>query len=377
MNTPRPPRSTDAHPVDERDWLAQERALPDPSGDRRDAVLARALRTMPVSRPPADFAAEVARLAAAGFSTRTAFSDAPVYGGKSWLSVATVQTGVRIETPSLYDEMEPSAARLGTITNFFKSQGYRTVSLQPGNYRNDMRFPDPYARDRQYAFKDLRYNGPAYGYVGVPDQHSLRVFTEDVLSQERGPTFMFYLSISTHHPFPSIPFEGGGPWPSIPGVEAIPADGAHRAYFNTVEYEWRCLLEFIDRVADDDAVFFIIGDHQPLLERTMDDVQELTVLQSSNTPVHVISRNAAFLQRFEKYGFQPGLAPPPGTGGLRHEGLASLFVHEFVGQFGGEAQQRHTQYYPDGIGLGGLVAPASRDVGAGSERDGAQEQQGR
>ncbi|HRP73444.1 MAG TPA: hypothetical protein PK743_12515 [Luteimonas sp.] len=69
MNTPRPPRSTDAHPVDERDWLAQERALTDPSGDRRDAVLARALRTMPVSRPPADFAAEVARLAAAGVRT--------------------------------------------------------------------------------------------------------------------------------------------------------------------------------------------------------------------------------------------------------------------------------------------------------------------
>jgi hypothetical protein len=51
-------------PVDQSEWIAQERALSG-AGDRRDALLARALRTMPVSRPPDGFAAEVARLAQA------------------------------------------------------------------------------------------------------------------------------------------------------------------------------------------------------------------------------------------------------------------------------------------------------------------------
>ncbi|MDH5835139.1 hypothetical protein [Luteimonas kalidii] len=49
----------------ERDWLAQERALAG-AGDRRDALLARALRTAPASVPPHGFAAAVARVAASG-----------------------------------------------------------------------------------------------------------------------------------------------------------------------------------------------------------------------------------------------------------------------------------------------------------------------
>ena len=66
MNTPRMPRATGPRPVDEQDWRAQERAIAAPSGDPRDALLARALRTLPVSQPPDGFAAEVAALAAAG-----------------------------------------------------------------------------------------------------------------------------------------------------------------------------------------------------------------------------------------------------------------------------------------------------------------------
>ncbi|TYT26124.1 hypothetical protein FZO89_07540 [Luteimonas viscosa] len=68
MNTSRP---SDRRPVDdnrpgvaERDWQAQERALSGATADRRDLLLARALRTMPLSRPPADFASAVARIAA-------------------------------------------------------------------------------------------------------------------------------------------------------------------------------------------------------------------------------------------------------------------------------------------------------------------------
>lgn len=59
MNTSPP----DPRAPSERDWLAQERALSD-GGDRRDALLARALRTPPASTPPPGFAAAVARAAA-------------------------------------------------------------------------------------------------------------------------------------------------------------------------------------------------------------------------------------------------------------------------------------------------------------------------
>ncbi len=55
-----------AQHVDEQDWRAQETALAGASADRRDALLARALHTLPASRPPQGFAEDVARLVAAG-----------------------------------------------------------------------------------------------------------------------------------------------------------------------------------------------------------------------------------------------------------------------------------------------------------------------
>lgn len=293
-------------------------------------------------------------LAARGFEARSAFSRAPVYGGRSWLSVATVQTGVFIDAASIHDEMAAHATKLATLTEFFRANGYSTYALVPGNYVKGM--ADPYRRDVVLDYLNLGYMGQHYGYVGVPDQYSLRTYRSRVLDQATRPFFAFYLSISTHHPFPEIPFEGGGEWGPIAGTEAI-VSPMHRPYFRSVEYQWRTLLEFMTAEASDDAVFFLVGDHQPLLERTMDDVRELTELQSSNTPVHVISRNKAFVARFEKYGFAPGLFAAPGAGALKHEGLQSLLIHELVGEYGGVGEQRFTKYYPDGIGLGGLVAP--------------------
>ena len=57
MNTPRHDNAADTH-----EWTAQEEALSTPVR-RADALLARALRTQPLSQPPADFAAAVARMA--------------------------------------------------------------------------------------------------------------------------------------------------------------------------------------------------------------------------------------------------------------------------------------------------------------------------
>lgn len=295
------------------------------------------------------------RLLAMGYSSRSAYSDAPVYGGKSWLSAATVQTGVRIDTPSLYDEMAPHAQQLATFTAFFKAQGYRTSACLPGNYRNDLG-PDAFGRDVILDLPALGYAGPRYGYVGVPDQFSLRAYRSRVLAGETQPHFAFYLSISTHHPFPAIPFEGGPEWPALEGAERI-VSALHGPYFHSVEYQWRTLLEFIEGEPSDDAVFILIGDHQPLLEGTMAQEREFAKQQSSFTPVHVISRNHSLVERFVPYGFTPGIFAEPGTGDLKHEGLQSLFIHELVGEYGGVDEQRFTQYYPQGLGLGGLVAP--------------------
>lgn len=114
MNTtghrgPRPPRAGEPPAIEERDWLAQERALA--GGDRGDALLAQALRTQPVASPPPGFAADMARLAAPVAAVRDdgrlerlllngllvalalgTFVVALIYGGQ-WLALANRSIG--------------------------------------------------------------------------------------------------------------------------------------------------------------------------------------------------------------------------------------------------------------------------------------------
>lgn len=67
MNTPRLPvtgLSPSPSSRDALDWSAQEHALSSATDDHRDALLSRALRSMPLAQPPAGFAVEMARIAA-------------------------------------------------------------------------------------------------------------------------------------------------------------------------------------------------------------------------------------------------------------------------------------------------------------------------
>jgi hypothetical protein len=302
------------------------------------------------------------RLSEKGFHARTAFSRAPVYGGRSWLSIGTVQTGVRIEQPSIYDEMAKVGARIPTITQFFKLNGYRTLALQSGNtVKNDPNLVDAFARDVIVEGPDLPYQGTRIGYGGIPDQYALSWFRENVLSRETQPAFVFYMSVSTHFSWPIIPFANDwkaldqpsppiAPWDPIPELAALP-EGYPARYADSIVYEWRALADFLEAEASDDAIFFVVGDHQPLIERTMDDVADLAKVQSLNTPVHVLSRDAEFVERFAARGFAPGLFAAPGTGGLMHEGLFSLFVTELVAHLGPPRENRFTTYFPEGSSL--------------------------
>src|SRR5690606_40027074 len=94
MNTtPTPP------PVDEHDWQAQERSLDRPAR-RVDAVLARALGQLPVSEPPADFAASLPR---GGAPRGTALDDALLDRRVQPLLAAVLAPG-RAIAPAVYGD---------------------------------------------------------------------------------------------------------------------------------------------------------------------------------------------------------------------------------------------------------------------------------
>jgi hypothetical protein len=298
-----------------------------------------------------------ARLAGVGFSARSAYSRAPVHGGWSWLSIGTVQTGIRIDQLASYSMLELVGARIPTLTSFFRAQGYRTIGLQPANTdRTGIRRIDVFNRHELIEAPELQYQGPPAHWANIPDEYSLGYFRENHLMHAAEPRFVFYMSVSTHLPFQPIPYAGdwrawSGPsfpaarpdpgWPPLEGTQLI-ASKQRRNYLATIEYEWRILADFIEAEGEKspDAIFIVVGDHQPRL-----DCESSAI--TFHTPVHVLSKDAAFVERFSDVGFSPGLfAEPAPRAPLFHEGLFSLIVTQLA--------ERGT-YFPNGIGLGGLM----------------------
>ena len=304
------------------------------------------------------------RLEAAGYHACSTYSAAPVYGGTSWFSIATVQTGIMIDRPVPYSAFELSAPRVPSLTRFLKAQGYHTYALQPGNkQRAGLRRVDLYQHDVNLDGDGFDYHGPNYGWGHIPDQFALGHFRERVRANVPEPRYVFFMSVSTHYPWGSEvppyvrdwkslndrgPEEASDPrWPALPHTQAI-GTALRSSYLRSIEYEWRNLLDVLETEPAREIVVIVLGDHQPRLEANRPG--DVTL----NAPLHILSRDPTFIARFRDQGFQPGLYARPGiTPPLQHEGLFSLWVSQLAAAYG-KPGANAASYYPDGIGLAGL-----------------------
>lgn len=86
------------------------------------------------------------------------------------------------------------------------------------------------------------------------------------------------------------------------------------------------LSEFISSLEKENSVIVLIGDHQPPTVSRHEDGFE--------TMVHIISQDVDLLASFHEYGFVDGLVLESLEPTVRHEGLYSLFVRNFIAQYG-------------------------------------------
>jgi hypothetical protein len=86
------------------------------------------------------------------------------------------------------------------------------------------------------------------------------------------------------------------------------------------------LEEFITSLEKENSVIVLIGDHQPPAVSRRED--------GYGTMVHIISQDVDLLASFHDYGFVDGLVLENLATTVRHEGLYSLFVRNFVAQYG-------------------------------------------
>ena len=141
---------------------------------------------------------------------------------------------------------------------------------------------------------------------------------------------LFFPTISSHFPFSPVPpyqpdwarAAGREPFdlPALQEALSVPVDwsqmGGH--YAAAVNYVHRWLAGHFEQPEPREAVYVLIGDHQPTANITGEGVRW-------DVPVHIVSRDPALLERFKAQGFTPGLWPERlPLGGLHH--LTSLLL---------------------------------------------------
>ncbi len=296
-----------------------------------------------------------ARLQEGGWTLSTGFSTSPTWGGGSWMAYTSAEFGLHIASQPQFLAIEERYSRepYPSLGRYLQSQGYQYVRLSPiqrslTQHENEVNDAF-YGPDRWITYRDLDYHGPLYGWgPSPPDQFSLNRTRQILGTENNQPLFFFYLTQNSHYPWAPLPSfvddwrQLNDPnWPSpLPIGEPIPHRDNIAHYSEAIRYQWQMLSDFIlTTPADEDAIFILIGDHQPpRVSRKADGFE---------TPIHIIARDADFARGFERYGFDPGLLVNDLEPDMKHEALYSMLVRALVDAYGVSAAP--VPLLPDGI----------------------------
>jgi hypothetical protein len=147
------------------------------------------------------------------------------------------------------------------------------------------------------------------------------------------PRFVFATTINTHVPFGPVPpyqpdlqrLLGDQPFDEadVSRALAVPRDWIDMlpAYVRLVDYTYRWLGGYLRQPYPRDAVYVVLGDHQPTGNVSGEGA-------SWDVPVHVIARDAQLLDRFVAQGFTAGLEPPRAAIGGIHD-LTGMMLRAF------------------------------------------------
>lgn len=269
-------------------------------------------------------------LAASGRHAVSARYRSPTFGGSSWLAHGAVLTGVDTHDPRDHDLLLTS--RRPHLVQHFARHGYRTVGWMPGLQR-----PWPEGRywgyERYADAEGVGYTGLPFGYWRIPDQAAMAWLHAQELASGGPPRFVVFPTVTSHAPFRPVP-------PLREDWTALLQPTAYRdaelqaalaepvswtrpteAYLQSMRYTLGWLASYLRDHAPDDLLLIVVGDHQPIASVTGPKA-------SWDVPVHLISRDAGLLQRFEAAGFTPGLEPSADSLGPLHA-LTPLLLSAF------------------------------------------------
>lgn len=307
------------------------------------------------------------QLAQAGWQTASIRSEAPIRGGKSWLSYASFLFGLRLDDEAQYDVMlnafqDRSFPHLG---HYLKNQGYDYQRITPllVTLERDVIAWEKTRRflgyDTWLFLNDMdNFSGPVYGWgPSPPDQYTLSFLrAETEAKQPETPHMFFYITHNSHVPWVPPP-EIASDWRTIATAPPQPPP-AYNPYHETKEAYLQSILYEIEMVKSvvlngpDDAIYVIVGDHQPPLLAFSD-------YEGAATPLHIVTQNQDLIDSLAAHQFQPGLSLSEAT--IKHEGFYSLFMQALLTTYADYSLEDLPPIRPDGLDLKALAQRAPLD----------------
>ena len=233
----------------------------------------------------------------------------PTFGGGSWLAHGTMASGLKLD-PFLYRLLLSTDRR--TLPEYMKAAGYQSLNIMPG-----IKAPWPegeyWGFDRTLTAKDMGYEGPPFGWFGIPDQWTLKVALQQIDAHPHPPLFTQIVLLSSHTPFAPVPpyvadWSDAGPYKSVVQAEwdriYTDPDWWHleQPYLQSVQYDLKALAGWLKQLKGQPLVI-VLGDHQPP-GFVSGSVAPHTV------PIHVLSRDEDLVLPFATLGYTAGAIPP-------------------------------------------------------------------
>jgi phosphatidylglycerophosphate synthase len=272
------------------------------------------------------------QLRTAGFSARSAFVNAPGFGGMSWLAHSTMQSGSWANSQRRYSQLV--ASHRFNLTDAFNRAGWRTINFAPADDRDWPEGSSFYHYDKLYDRRALGYRGPGFTYSPMPDQYMFEALQRLELAKPHIPLFAEVDTVSSHMPWDRIPHQipwsevGDGsifnrvPMYSEPGSFWWHPGQVKAAYARSLEYSLNVLISYIRHYGKKNLVLIVVGDEQPL-----------PIVSGSNAdhdvPMSIIAHDPSVLERIRGWGWQAGLLPSPQAPVLRMSDFRDRFLTAF------------------------------------------------
>lgn len=290
-------------------------------------------------------AAIAADLDSAGLTARSGWLTAPTIGGQSWLSHATLLSGLPVDDQRRYQALLSSERR--TLMHYAASAGFRTIVVAPAI---TLAWPEAeyFGYEAIYPAASLDYRGESFNWVTMPDQFTLRAFERLELERTGRPRLFAEIAlISSHAPWTPVPELV--PWEAIgdgtifntmatsgdpPEVVWRDNDRVRRQFAKAIDYTLATLGSFLLRHAEDPPLVIILGDHEP--------AAFVAGSRSFEVPIHVIGP-PCLVEKFAAWGFTEGMIPGPD--------LPARGMHTF--------RDRFLATFSPGLGPGAALAGGS------------------